>query len=116
LVKRNRKARRMIPGLDITKELQVVKSTGKVLLGRKESLKAMLHGRAKLVVLAGNCPPSTSREIKIAAKIVNVRVLESDVSAADLGLACGRPFPAAVVAVMDPGSSSVLEEVSQTVG
>lgn len=103
-------------GLDIAKELRVIKNTGKVLMGTKESLKAVLNGKAKLIVLAGNCPPSTSREVKIASKISNVIVLESDVSAADLGTACGRPFPAAVVAIIDPGSSSVLEEVERPVG
>ena len=106
----------MIPGTDITKELQVVRNTGEALLGSKESLKAILHRRAKLIILASNCPPGTSVEIKTASKISSVNVIESDVSARDLGMACGRPFPAAVVAVIDPGSSSVLEEVSREVG
>lgn len=105
----------MAPRQDIMKELQVVKNTGQALIGRKESLKAMLHGRAKLVILAGNCPPNTIREIKITSKISNVNVVESDVSASDLGVACGRRFPAAVVAVIDAGSSSLLDEVSRKV-
>ena len=106
----------MIPGTNITKELKVIRNTGQALIGRKESLKAILHGRAKLIILAGNCPPSTSMEIKTASKISSVNVIESDVSASDLGMACGRPFPTAVVAVIDPGSSSILEEVPGKVG
>lgn len=91
------------------KELSIVRRTGKFILGYRQSYLAVLSGRARLVVISRNCPPEMKSEMMVAAKMRNVRVIEADYDSRDVGLALGKPFGTSVVAIIDPGSSSLLE-------
>jgi large subunit ribosomal protein L30e len=100
-------------GMDIKKELSIVRRTGKFVLGYRQSYLAVLSGKARLVVLSRNCPAEKRSEMVVAAKMRGVRVIETEHDSRDVGLALGKPFSASVVAIIDPGSSSLLagEEV-----
>jgi large subunit ribosomal protein L30e len=100
-------------GMDIKKELSIVRRTGKFVLGYRQSYLADLSGKARLVVLSRNCPAEKRSEMMVAAKMRGVRVIETEHDSRDVGLALGKPFSASVVAIIDPGSSSLLagEEV-----
>jgi large subunit ribosomal protein L30e len=100
-------------GMDIKKELSIVRRTGKFILGYRQSYLAVLSGKARLVVLSRNCPAEKRSEMMVAAKMRGVRVIETEHDSRDVGLALGKPFSASVVAIIDPGSSSLLagEEV-----
>lgn len=95
--------------VDVKKELSIVRRTGKFILGYRQSYLAVLSGKARLVVLSRNCPAEMRSEIMVAAKLRGVKVIEADYDSRDVGLALGKPFRAAVVAVVDPGSSALLE-------
>lgn len=95
--------------VDVKKELSIVRRTGKFILGYRQSYLAVLSGKARLVVLSRNCPSEKRSEMMIAARLRGVKVIEAEYDSRDVGLALGKPFGASAVAILDPGSSSLLE-------
>lgn len=87
---------------DINKVLRSVLSTGKVVLGTKQTLDAVKGGKAQVVVLSLNCPE------KIANSIKGVPVINYLGTGVDLGVACGKPFSIAALAVLEAGESEIL--------
>ncbi len=94
--------------MDVKKELSIVRRTGKFILGYRQSYLAVLAGKARLIVLSRNCPPDKRTEMMIAAKMRGIKVVETNYDSKDVGLALGKPFGASTVAIIDPGSSSLL--------
>ena len=99
--------------MGISEELGKAVSTGKVIIGTDRSLKALKRGEAKLVVAASNCPRDTLEDLKYYSSISGVRLHIFDKDSKELGLACGRPFTVNVVAIVDPGASSILSAVER---
>lgn len=97
--------------IDIENELRIAIKTGKVLLGSKETMKAAAHGRGKLIILAQNCPDDIKRLIMYYAKLSNIPTYVSSLSSWELGVACGKSFMVAALAVLDEGDSSILKVV-----
>jgi large subunit ribosomal protein L30e len=94
--------------LDLNKEIRQAVTTGRVILGSDKSLKALKLGNAKLVLLALNCPDAVRGDIEQYAKLAGVPVHFYPGDSLELGHACGKPFLVNVVAVLDPGSSNIL--------
>ena len=95
--------------MDIKKELGVIKRTGKYVLGTRQTYLSILNKKARVVILASNCPHDKRLELSVAAKMRGVPLIESRLAAREIGLTLGKPFGAAAVAVIDPGSSSLRE-------
>lgn len=93
---------------DITRELQTVLRTGKAKLGHRSTLKAIISGQAKLVILAKNAPLDIAEEIKYYASLAQIPVYVFNGSSRELGAACNKPFLISSIAVIDPGESSIL--------
>jgi len=87
---------------DISKVLRSTLSTGKVLIGTKQTLDAVKNGKAQVVVVSSNCPVKTLNEFK------GVPVIKHAGSGVDLGVACGKPFSINALAVIEPGESEIL--------
>lgn len=87
---------------DISKVLRNTLSTGKVMIGTKKTLDAVKNGKAQIVIVSSNCPERTVDQIK------GVQVIKYPGSGVDLGVACGKPFSIAALAVLEPGDSEIL--------
>lgn len=94
---------------DIIRSLQFAVRTGQVVLGSKKTKKLVLHGKAKLVIIAANAPPEIKRDLKYYAKLSNIPVYEFPGTNIELGTVVGKPFGVAAMAVIDPGQSNILE-------
>lgn len=92
-------------------ELKRTVSTGKVLLGGRSSLKEVGLGRAKLVLLASNCPGSLKEKILVLAKLSDIPVIEHSKTGLDLGNLCGKPFIVSSIVVKDTGDSKIMSLV-----
>ena len=88
--------------IDEARALKTAVQTGKVVLGIKSVREAVKTKKARLVVVANNCPdmglPAAS----------GVKVHQFSGTNADLGAACGKPFSVAALAVLEPGESNIL--------
>lgn len=94
--------------VDINKEIRQAVDTGKVILGRDKSLKAIKLGHAKLVIVASNCQSEVLADIKRYGGLANIPVHILRRDSAELGVACGKPFLINVLAVLEPGNSNIL--------
>src|SRR5207247_4424838 len=94
--------RRGRPVIDVTRALRVATDTGEVRFGLREVRRAAKSKKAKLVVLASNCPAEATRNLG------DIRVFRFGGTNVDLGAACGVPFSVAAVAVISPGESNIL--------
>ncbi len=98
---------------DIIRSLQFAIKTGQVVLGTKRTKKLVLHGKAKLVIIASNAPPEIKRDLKYYARLSNIPVYEFPGTNIELGTIAGKPFGVAVMAIIDPGQSNILELIKE---
>ncbi len=87
---------------DLAGSLRVAIESGRVVLGARQCRKAIKDGKARLIIIASNCPDGYLRLQEEAP------VQEFPGSNVELGAACGKPFSVSVVAILDPGKSSIL--------
>ncbi|MHB8605318.1 MAG: 50S ribosomal protein L30e [Thermoplasmatota archaeon] len=94
--------------MDVNRALRSAAQTGKVLLGEKETKRAIAEKVAKLVVLAENTPAGVAEKVQELAKKNNVPVYKFQGRNTDLGPACGKPFSVAILSILEAGESDVL--------
>ncbi|VVB85710.1 50S ribosomal protein L30e [uncultured archaeon] len=87
---------------DMSKVLRSTISTGKVLIGARQTIDAVKNGKAQVVVVASNCMEQTLNELK------GVPVIKYPGTGVDLGAACGKPYAITTLVVLEPGESGIL--------
>lgn len=97
--------------VDFVRELQTTLKSGKVIIGSKRTLKALLNGKPKLIILAANAPEDIKKDIETYSKIASVPVYIFQGTSWDLGAICNKPFMVSTIAIIDPGESSILDIV-----
>ncbi|MCX6770195.1 MAG: 50S ribosomal protein L30e [Candidatus Micrarchaeota archaeon] len=84
---------------------------GKVEFGANRGVKKALLGKAKLVVLSGNCPKDIAQDISGFCKMSGIPVLVFEGTSIELGTIVGRPHTVAVLSVLDEGNSTIMQFV-----
>jgi len=92
----------------IVARLTLVVKSGKYSLGYKSALKQMRNGKAKLVLIAGNCPPLRKSELEYYAMLSKTTVHHFTGTNVALGTAAGKLFRVGVMTVTDQGDSDLL--------
>ena len=95
--------------VDVNKQIQIAVKTGKVSLGVKEAIDAARFAKAKLLILAVNCPEGEKADISHYAKQSSVPVYGYQGTSLDLGAACGKRFMVAALTIKEPGDSEILK-------
>jgi large subunit ribosomal protein L30e len=98
--------------VSLERELKNLIKTGKYYIGSRRSLKALKLGLAKALIIAENTPPNLKDKALYYAKLSGVQVIVYKGSSVNLGLTIGKPFPVSMIAVLDVGSSRLLEIAS----
>ena len=93
-------------------ELRRSIKTGKVVFGAKETIKLVKLGKAKAVIMASLAKPELKEDLRYYAKLSGIPVYVYRGSPYDLGSLCGKPFPVSMLAIVEPGDSSIVEIVS----
>jgi large subunit ribosomal protein L30e len=91
--------------MDFNLSLRRALKTGKVFLGQNSTRACITEGKARLVVVASNCPGDFRKYLE-TVKGVPVHVFAG--SGVQLGMACGKPFLVSALAVAEPGESDIL--------
>lgn len=91
--------------MDINKSIKTAVTTGKVVFGLEQTLKALKTGSAKLVITSSNCP---DKHVTAINEFKNVSTHRFNGTNIDLGSACGKPFAVAVLSVINAGDSDIL--------
>lgn len=95
--------------IDVNKAIATTVKTGKVLFGANKAVESVKLGRAKLIVLASNCPRDIVAGIMYFSRFSNVPVVIYKGTSIDLGAACGKPFMVSALTVREPGDSDILK-------
>jgi len=93
---------------NINSRLALVMKSGKVTLGYRSTLKVLRLGKAKLVIIASNCPPLRKSEIQYYAMLARTGVHHYNGNNIELGTACGKYFKCSVMTIIDPGDSDII--------
>ena len=95
--------------MNVEKEIRAAVETGKVIMGERETMKAVKAGGVKLVICAANCKAELKGELEKHANIGAVPVYEFGGSSLELGAVCGRPHLISMLGIMSRGDSDVLK-------
>jgi large subunit ribosomal protein L30e len=99
--------------VDVNKQIQIAVKTGKVSFGVKEAIDAARFAKAKLLILAANCPAQDRTDIAQYAKQSEVPIFDYAGTSLDLGAACLKRFVVAALTVKEPGDSEILKLVAR---
>uniref|UniRef100_A0A672HST7 Large ribosomal subunit protein eL30 n=1 Tax=Salarias fasciatus TaxID=181472 RepID=A0A672HST7_SALFA len=89
----------------INSRLQLVMKSGKYVLGYKQSQKMIRQGKAKLVILANNCPSEIIEQMKSE---IEYYAIGNNI---ELGTACGKYYRVCTLAIIDPGDSDIIRSM-----
>ena len=95
--------------IDVNKAITTTAKTGKIQLGANSALASAKAKKAKLILLASNCPPSIREDIKYYCNLSEIPVSSFKGDSSDLGALCGKPFEVCVLTIREPGDSSILK-------
>ncbi len=95
--------------IDVDKAIATTVKTGKVLFGAGNAVKSAKLSRAKLILMASNCPRNIMDDITYYANLSGVPVVIYKGSSIDLGVTCGKPFMVSALTVREPGDSDILK-------
>ncbi len=92
--------------MDLSRQLKNAIATGQLLFGQRQTKDACANGKAKLVILAANCPDEYITGLKAAHPEVTMH--RTRMVNRELGIACGKPFSVAALTVVNAGDSDLM--------
>jgi len=95
--------------IDINKAIATTVKTGKVLFGANNAAKNAKTGKAKLIIVASNCPKKIHDDIEYYCKLSNIPVSIYKGTSIDLGAVCGKPFKVSALTIRETGDSDILK-------
>ncbi|MFA5363966.1 MAG: 50S ribosomal protein L30e [Candidatus Bathyarchaeia archaeon] len=95
--------------IDINKAIVTTVKTGKIQLGANSALKSAKTKKAKLIIIASNCPPVFREGIEHYCQLSEIPVSIYKGSSLDLGAVCGKPFEVSALTIKEPGDSNILK-------
>ncbi len=104
-----KKAAAETAGSGLARAIRQCVDSGKVEFGTNIGVKSALSGRAKLVVVAQNCPAALLQDVSRFCKLSSVPMLTFEGTSMELGTIAGRPHTIAILVVFDPGNSGIME-------
>ncbi|EFB28404.1 hypothetical protein PANDA_012025, partial [Ailuropoda melanoleuca] len=101
-------AKKMKKSLEsINSRLQLVMKSGKYVLGYKQTLKMIRHGKAKLVILANNCP---------ALSLGGTNLVLCKICFTSEYLQKNLRYRVCTLVIIDPGDSDIIRSMPEQTG
>ena len=97
--------------INIDKAIASAVKTGKVSYGANAALLNAKTGKAKMIVLASNCPKDIKEQIEYYGKLSKVPILPYRGASMDLANVCGKMFIISALSIREPGDSEILKAV-----
>jgi len=95
--------------IGINKAIATTVKTGKVLFGANNAIKNAKIGKARLIIVAANCPRNVREDISYYCKLSKIPVVVYNGTSIRLGAVCGKPFMVSALTIREPGDSDILE-------
>ncbi|UCE16922.1 MAG: 50S ribosomal protein L30e [Candidatus Bathyarchaeota archaeon] len=97
--------------MDVNKAIATTVRTGKVLFGANNAVENAKIGKAKLIIVAANCPQKIREDIQYYCRFSDVPIAIYNGTSIDLGAVCGKPFMVSALTIREPGDSDILKLV-----
>ncbi|MBN2599367.1 MAG: 50S ribosomal protein L30e [Candidatus Thermoplasmatota archaeon] len=97
--------------VEVEKSFKNIVKKGTVIFGKRQTELSIAEKKAKLVVLATNCP--FTEEIQQHAQKHDVPVYISTATSVELGAICGKAFPVASFSILQDGGTNILSLINQ---
>ena len=97
--------------IDVDKAIATVVKTGKVSFGTNSALQNAKTGKAKMIVLAANCPKDIKEQVEYYGKISKVPVLMYKGASMDLAAVCNKLFIISALSIRETGDSEILKAI-----
>ncbi|HLE75602.1 MAG TPA: 50S ribosomal protein L30e [Candidatus Bathyarchaeia archaeon] len=95
--------------IDVDKAIATAVKTGKVSFGANAALQNAKTGKAKMIILAANCPKDIKEEIEYYCKLSKVPVMTYKGAAMDLAAVCNKLFAISALSIRETGDSEILK-------
>jgi len=95
--------------IDVDKAISTAVKTGKVSFGAASAVQNAQTGKAKLIILASNCPGNIRGDVEYYSKLSKVPLITFRGSSLDLAAVCGRPFSVSALSIREAGDSEILK-------
>jgi len=95
--------------IDVDKAITTAVKTGKVSLGAASAVQNAQTGKAKLIILAANCPKDVRGDVEYYSKLSKVPLIIYKGTSLDLAAVCGKPFSVSALSIREPGDSEILK-------
>jgi large subunit ribosomal protein L30e len=95
--------------IDVNKAISTVVKTGKVSFGAKTALQNAKTGKAKMIVLATNCPKNIKEQVEYYGKISKVPIMTYKGTSIDLAAICNKLFIISAISIRETGDSEILK-------
>jgi large subunit ribosomal protein L30e len=95
--------------IDIDKAIASAVKTGKVSFGANSALQNAKTGKAKMIILASNCPKDIKEQIEYNGKISKVPVITYKGGSMDLAEVSGKLFIISALSIRESGDSEILK-------
>ncbi len=95
--------------IDVNRAITTTVKTGKVFFGINNAIKSAKIGRARLIIVAENCPQKIREDIAYYCRLSGVPVVIYKGNSIDLGGVCGKPFTVSALTIREQGDSDILK-------
>ena len=95
--------------IDVNKAIATTVKTGKIQFGTSMALKNAKVKKAKLIIIASNCPSHFRESIEYYCSLSDIPVSIYNGTSLDLGAVCGKPFEVSALSIKEPGDSNILK-------
>ncbi len=95
--------------IDVDKAIVTAVKTGKVSFGANAALQNAKTGKAKMIVLAANCPKDIKEQVEYYGKISKVPVMTYKGASMDLAMVCNKLFIISALSIRETGDSEILK-------
>ena len=100
--------------IDVDKAIATAVKTGKVSFGANTALQNAKTGKAKMIVLAANCPKDIKEQVEYYGKISKVPVMTYKGTSMDLAAVCNKLFIISALSIRETGDSEILKLIEST--
>ena len=99
--------------IDIEKAIATAVKTGKVSFGANTALRNAKMGKAKMIILAANCPKNIKEQVEYYGKISKVPTMTYKGTSIDLAAVCNKLFIISALTVRETGDSEILKVIEE---
>jgi len=100
--------------IDVDKAIAAAVKTGKVSFGANAAMQNAKTGKAKMIILAANCPKGIKEQIEYYCKLSEVPVMTYKGVSMDLAAVCGKLFIISALSIRETGDSEILKVTEST--